>query len=77
MAVWTKPLHLMGWGMIEEDQGTAVELVNTAVIDCSLQVSVLASGLDLVEKYCRFILDYDSQRLMLINSVMSARSLIT
>lgn len=33
-----------GWGMIEEDQGTAVKLVHTAVIDCCLQVPVLALG---------------------------------
>ena len=38
-------------GMIEEDQGTAVGLVNTAVMDRWLQVSALASGLDLVAKY--------------------------
>lgn len=34
-----------GWGMIEEDQGTAVGLVNTAVMDHWQQVSVqLARG---------------------------------
>ncbi len=50
--------------MIEEDQGAAVGLVNTAVIDGGPQVSVLASGLDLVAKYYWLILDYDSQGLI-------------
>lgn len=52
-------------GMIEEDQGTAVGLVKTAVMDHWPQVSVLASGLDLVAKYCWFMLDYDSQGLLI------------
>lgn len=61
-AARTKPLHLQVRGMIEEDQGTAVGLVNT--MDRWPQVSVLASGLDLDAKYCWFIPDYDSQGLI-------------
>lgn len=40
-----------GRGMIEEDQGTAAGLVNTAFIDRWLQVSSLAHRLDLAAKY--------------------------
>lgn len=50
--------------MIEEDQGTAVELVKTAVMDHWPRVPVLARGLDLEAKYCWFMLDYNSQGLL-------------
>lgn len=53
-----------GWDMIEKDQGIAVGLVNTNVMDRWPQVSVLASGLDLVAKYCWFTLDYNAQGLI-------------
>lgn len=43
-------------GEVRKDQGTAVRLVNIIVINRWLQVSILASGLDLLAKYCRFIL---------------------
>lgn len=38
-------------GLIEGDQGSAVGRVNTAVTERRPQVSVFASGLDLVGKY--------------------------
>lgn len=53
-----------GRRMMEEDQGTAVGLVNAAGVDRRPQVSVVAGGLDLHPKYCRFTLDYDSQGLI-------------
>ncbi len=49
---------------IEEDQGTVVGLVNTAVTDRWPQASDVAGGLDLVAKYCCFVLEYDSQGLI-------------
>lgn len=64
-----------GRGVIEEDQGRAVGVVNTAVTDRRLQVSLLASGLDLLAKYCWFIWIMTHRDWLLIKAALPTLSL--